>query len=191
MPQDPGVRGGAAGAGGSLPGLGQLEQDFFNAALGRFQAVDSVAGSINDAPAGTQNGSGLGPRFNMNSCSGCHAQPAVGGTSPSTNPEVAVATLDGAHNTVPSFIGLRGPVREVRFIRNPDGSPDGGVHNPFVITGRKDAPGCNISQPDFSTAFAQNNVIFRIPTPLFGLGLVESVPDTNLEDDAAALSSLR
>jgi hypothetical protein len=86
MPQDPGVRGGAAGAGGSLLGFGQLERNFFNAALGRFQEVDSVTGSINDAPSGTQNGGGLGPRFNMNSCSGCHAQSAVGGTSPSTNP---------------------------------------------------------------------------------------------------------
>ena len=187
---DPGPRGGPAGAGGPLPGLGSLEQALFNAALGRFQEVDSVSGTINDAPAGTQSGSGLGPRFNMNSCSGCHLQPAVGGTSPSTNPQVAVATLDGAQNTVPSFITLHGPVREARFVRNPDGTPDGGVHDLFVIGGRTDAPGCNITQPDFAAALAQNNVIFRIPTPLFGLGLVENVPDRNLEADQAANSPL-
>src|ERR1700751_2034695 len=150
MPQDPGVRGGPAGAGGPLAGLGSSELALFNAALARFQEVDSVTGSINDAPSSTQNGSGLGPRFNMNSCSGCHAQPTVGGTSPSTNPEVAVATLDGAQNTVPSFITLHGPVREARFVRNPNGTPDGGVHDLFVISGRTDAPGCTITQPNFS-----------------------------------------
>ena len=183
---DPGPRGGPAGAGGPLPGLGSLEQALFNAARDRFQAVDSVSGTVNDAPAGTQSGSGLGPRFNMNSCAGCHSQPAAGGTSPPTNPQVALATLDGAQNTVPSFITLHGPVREARFVRNPDGTPDGGVHDLFVISGRIDAPGCNITQPNFAAALAQNNVIFRIPTPVFGLGLVENVPDRNLEADQAA-----
>src|SRR5271156_1311308 len=141
VPHDPGVRGGPAGAGGGLPGLDTAELNLFNAALAGFREVDSVSGTINDAPAGTINGTGLGPRFNLNSCSGCHAQPAVGGTGPSTNPELAVATLDGAQNTVPSFISLHGPVREARFINNASGQPDGGVHNLFVITGRSDAPG--------------------------------------------------
>jgi CxxC motif-containing protein (DUF1111 family) len=191
MPQDPGVRGGPPGAGGSLPGLGTAELNFFNAALSRFREVDSVTGSIDDAPPGTLSGSGLGPRFNMNSCSGCHAQPAIGGTSPFNNPEVAVATLDGAQNTVPSFITLHGPVREARFITNPNGTPDGGVHDLFVITGRRDAPGCNIAQPNYEQAIQQNNVIFRIPTPVFGTGQVENTPDVSLENDVAALSSQR
>jgi DDE superfamily endonuclease len=52
-----------------------------------------------------------------------------------------VGTLDGAQNAVPSFITLHGPVREARFIANPDGMPDGGVHNLFVISGRPDAKG--------------------------------------------------
>lgn len=166
------------------------ELNFFNAALSRFQEVDSVTGSIDDASPGTLSGSGLGPRFNMNSCSGCHA-PAIGGTSPFNNPEVAVATLDGAQNTVPSFITLHGPVREARFITNPNGTPDGGVHDLFVITGRHDAPGCNIAQPNYEQAIQQNNVIFRIPTPVFGTGQVENTPDVSLENDAAALSSQR
>jgi CxxC motif-containing protein (DUF1111 family) len=171
-PTDPGVRGGQPGAGGPLQGLNKTEQAFFNAALARFQEIDSVSGTI----AG-ESGFGLGPRFNLNSCSGCHAQPAVGGTSPFTNPQVAVATLDGALNTVPSFITANGPVREARFVSNPDGTPDGGVHDLFVITGRRDAVGCNIQQPNFAAQLAANNVIFRIPTPLFGLGLVENTPD--------------
>jgi hypothetical protein len=88
-PQDPGVRGGPAGAGGPLSGLGTPELNFFNAALARFKEVDSVSGKI-------ESGVGLGPRFNANSCAACHAQPAVGGTSPAVNPQIAVATLDGA-----------------------------------------------------------------------------------------------
>jgi CxxC motif-containing protein (DUF1111 family) len=180
---DPGLRGGAAGAGGALPGLNTDEQNFFTAARDRFQEVDSVSGTLTG-----EAGVGLGPRFNMNSCSGCHAQPAVGGSSPLVNPQVAVATLDGAHNAVPSFIQLHGPVREARFIRNPDGTPDGGVHDLFVITGRKDAPGCNIQQPDFHDALKDDNVIFCIPTPTFGGGLIENTPDTNLVNDLAAVA---
>jgi len=188
LPQvkDPGVRGGAASAGGPLPGLGTLEQQFFVAAQDRFQEIDSVSGTI----AGEE-GTGLGPRFNLNGCAGCHAFPAVGGTSPSKNPQIAVATLDGAQNLVPPFITLTGPVREARFVRNPDGTPDGGVHDLFVITGRSDAPGCHIAQPNFAAALAQNNVIFRIPTPLFGLGLVEAVPDDGLQSALDEAQSIR
>lgn len=184
--QDPGVRTGPPGAGGPLSGLKIDETTFFTEARKVFAEVDSVSGTI----AG-EAGVGLGPRFNLNSCAGCHAQPAIGGTSPAINPQVAVATLDGARNNVPSFVTATGPVREARFVKNPDGTPDGGVHALFVITGRRDAVGCNIAQPDFATALAQNNVVFRIPTPTFGLGLVENVPDRNLQATSAGLTTLR
>jgi hypothetical protein len=93
---------------------------------------------------------------------------------------VAVATLHGARNVVPPFITLNGPVREARFVRNPDGTPDGQVHELYVITGRPDAPGCNIQQENLPAALAAKNVIFRIPTPTFGLGLVEGISDLGL-----------
>src|SRR5215471_21060990 len=136
---DPGVRDGTPGAGGPLAGLSANQTKFFNTGLERFSEVDAVA-------------NGLGPRFNMDSCAGCHAQPAVGGSSPAVNPQIAVASRAGARNTVPAFIMTMGPVREARFVSNPDGSPDGGVHDLFVISGRTDAPGCNITQPDFAAA---------------------------------------
>jgi len=172
---DPGVRGGAAGAGGPIPGLNATQLGVFTAAQTIFQQVNSVAG---DLPGET--GEGLGPSFNMNSCSGCHLQPAVGGTSPAVNPQIAVATLDGAHNVIPSFISSNGPVREARFKLNPDGTPDGGVHDLFVITGRVDAAGCAIAQTNFATQVANNNVSFRIPTPIFGAGLIEMISDSTI-----------
>src|SRR5437899_3420634 len=172
-PTDPGVRGGDPGAGGALPGLNDVERQYFDVAKEVFQEVDAAA-------------DGLGPRFNLDSCSGCHSQPSIGGTSPATNPQVAVATLMGAKNVVPSFITANGPIREARFVRNRDGSPDGGVHSLFVITGRSDATGCNIAQPNFAAELARNNVVFRIPTPVFGLGLVENISDGALEASLAA-----
>jgi CxxC motif-containing protein (DUF1111 family) len=83
----------------------------------------------------------------------------------------------GARNRVPSFIRRDGPVREVRFVRNPDGTADGGVHSLFTVTGRSDAGGCSLVQPDFDREFFRGNAIFRIPTPVFGAGLIEQIPD--------------
>jgi CxxC motif-containing protein (DUF1111 family) len=179
--QDPGPRGGDTGVGGAFPGLSSDEQSFFNGAIQDFMEVDSVSGSVSG-----EAGSGLGPTFNGNSCAQCHAHPAVGGSSPISNPQVALANLDGARNTVPSFITTDGPVREARFIRNPDGSLDGGVHGLYTITGRTDGEGCNLAQPNFAQQLAAHNVIFRIPTPTFGLGLVEATPDSTLQANLAA-----
>jgi CxxC motif-containing protein (DUF1111 family) len=89
-----------------------------------------------------------------------------------------MATKAGATNTIPSFITSDGPVREARFQRDDRGRPDGGVHALFTIKGRVDAPGCNIAQPDFAAALANHNVVFRIPTPVFGAGLIEAIPDS-------------
>jgi CxxC motif-containing protein (DUF1111 family) len=168
---DPGVRGGAAGAGAPFADLTDNEHSFFEVGLEDFEEAEGV-------------GEGMGPRFNLDGCAGCHLQPAVGGTSPAVNPQVAVATAFGAQNTVPSFITLNGPVREARFKFNPDGSRDGGVHALFTIRGRVDgtgdASGCNAVQDDFAREVARNNVIFRIPTPTFGAGLMEMIPDQAL-----------
>jgi len=99
------------------------------------------------------------------------------------NPQVGLAKLDrapGKNQQVPPFIKADGPVREARFISNPDGSDDGGVHGLYTIAGRTDAMGCNLAQPDFAREVAHDNVIFRIPTPVFGLGLLEAVDDDAL-----------
>jgi CxxC motif-containing protein (DUF1111 family) len=74
----------------------------------------------------------------------------------------------------------------VRFIKSPTGAADGGVHDLFTISGRSDASGCSITQPDFATAVADNNAIFRIPTPLFGTGLIEAIDDVTILNNMAA-----
>jgi hypothetical protein len=157
--------------GGPIDGLTADESDFFNRyARPTFTEVDGVA-------------NGLGPRFNLNSCSGCHAFPAVGGSSPYTNPQVTRAATMAPKNRIPYFLSLHGPVREVRFVKNPDGTRDGGVHGIFTISGRPDRPsGCNISQPDFSNT---SNMGFRIPTPVFGNGLIESISDAAIRQNLA------
>ena len=172
--RDPGVRPDPAGAGGMLSGLTDLEQQLFGVGLEAFEEVQSVQGTI------PQTEPGLGPRFNLDSCAGCHSQPAIGGTSPAVNPQVDTATKEGAYNEVPFFITQNGPVREARFKFKPNGTPDGGVHALFTITGRTDAPGCAILQPDFRAAAASQNLIFRIPTPTFGNGLIEAIDDDTI-----------
>lgn len=92
---------------------------------------------------------------------------------------------------MPAFITPNGPVREARFIQNSNRTPDGGVHGLYTIAGRVDATGCNLAQPDFASALASNNVIFRIPTPLFGLGLVQATPDATLRANLAATQNAR
>jgi CxxC motif-containing protein (DUF1111 family) len=178
--RDLGVRSDFEGVGAPLPDLTPGELNLFQLGKLDFQEVDTV-------------GSGLGPRFNLDSCVGCHARPAAGGTSPAVNPQVGVATAFGARNVIPFFLTADGPVREVRFKYRPDGTRDGRVHNLFVISGRVDATGdasaCNIAQEDFEAQAANDNLIFRIPTPLFGAGLIEQIPDSVIVANQAASRS--
>ena len=104
---DPGVRIGASGAGQPFAsGLTAGELAFFNnAGKPQFTQIEAVA-------------DGLGPRFNLDSCAGCHVYPDIGGSSPPTNnPQVLRAPIMAPGNTVPSFLSIDGPIREVRFIR--------------------------------------------------------------------------
>jgi CxxC motif-containing protein (DUF1111 family) len=206
---DPGPRGGSVGAGLPVAGLSADQQRFFATALTQFTEVQGVQ----DPSPG--NG-GLGPTFNSNSCSSCHSQPAIGGTSPSTsaypfvgpNPQVAVANLMGATNTLPAFVTPDGPVREARlkyfYSSRGDGrgrrgfggpldtdDPDGGVHDLFTIAGRSDAPGCVYPQEDFARAQADGNLSLRIPTPVFGVGLIENISDATILANLASTASGR
>ena len=212
--RDPGPRGAPVGAGGPVQGLTPTQRSFFEDGMSRFLEVDSVSGTVLG-----ENGKGLGPGFNSNQCAGCHSQPATGGSSPSRqafpfigpNPQVAVANLDGATNIIPFFVTEDGPVREARFkyfLSAPSivsQQRDGGVHNLFTIQGRVDATNvigtmtghlqtCQLAQPDFRQMAELDNLSLRIPTPVFGAGLIENIPEAtieaNMQSDAASKRAL-
>jgi len=179
---DPGVQSGNRGTGATI-----ITQDpngflpFFIDGQGRFATVESVSGN-------PQGNNGLGPRFNSNSCSSCHAQPAAGGSGAAVNPQASFTSNGTAPgSTTPYFITPTGPTREARFpfYFNSNGtantnSPNGGVETIFTVTGRSDAGTCSLPQPSFTAAEAANNIIFRIPTPTFGAGLIENLDDSTL-----------
>ena len=182
---DPGVQSGNRGTGAAFSSVlsnspsGILS--FFTDGQKRFQDVESVSNS----PTGNN---GLGPRFNSNSCSSCHGQPAVGGTGSATNPQFSFTTNGTApKDTTPSFVTANGPTLEARFpfFFNSNGTvnynaPNGGVETLFTVSGRADAGTCSLSQPSFATAQSEGNIIFRIPTPTFGAGLIENLDDSTL-----------
>jgi CxxC motif-containing protein (DUF1111 family) len=221
--KDPGVRKGAPGAGGPIPALTDNELALFNEGKARMTQLESVCDTCNDIPLGADpkqdpnlqtltNSSGLGVRFNADQCSVCHQQPAIGGSggflvpnpqdppAKYRKPENPMFDLiphrKGGQNAVPSFIEQYGPIREVRFQKKPDGSPDGGVHALFTVVGRSDigSPGCSaatLPPTDFESEYKKGNLSFRIPLQTFGLGLIEAIQDATILSSAAASAPLR
>jgi len=193
--KDPGVRQAATDGGPpvALAGLSANEMPYFLDGADRFKELDMVSGGT-----GPGQGNGLGPRFNSNQCSGCHSQPYVGGSSPAANPLYGVFQAEGASNQMPWFEAKNGPIREARFVQQ-NGVPDGGVHDLFVVAGRSDvSSACNITQPSFLPAGnpvtgrgGNPNIVFRIPTPLLGAGLIEAIPDSTILANAQANSDVK
>src|ERR1700684_1814903 len=197
--QDPGVRASSSTTGQPLATLSSEQLQFYQDGMARFVQTDSVSGGAPNEP-----GVGLGPGFNSNSCARCHAQPTVGGTSPSQsqypfigqNPQMLAATDYCGTNSIPFFIPADGPVREARFpfvvgSHGVTNTPDGGVHDVFTIAGRQDATGCTMAQPNFEQMQQLNNIIFRIPTPVFGAGLIEAIPDSTILSNMSANARLK
>jgi CxxC motif-containing protein (DUF1111 family) len=170
--------------GNPIQGLTAEQTAFFANGLSQFTQVDTVAVTSPD------NG-GLGPTFNNDSCGGCHSQPATGGTSPNinafpnvgNNPQFTAGQVSGGTNRIPFFVTADGPIREARF------KSDGGVHDLFTIQGRTDVPNppnnCTMTQPDFAAQAAIGNLVFRIPTPVFGAGLIENISEDTLRANLA------
>jgi hypothetical protein len=229
--KDPGVRQGAPGAGTMLNGLTPIEQAMFKEGLNRALQLEGVCdmcsdltlGSFTDPAKGNlvsqTNSSGLGLRFNGDQCTACHNQPALGGSggfmvpnpqdppSQHRKPENPmfdlIAHRKGAINKAPSFIQQYGPIREVRFARKPDGTPDGGVHQLFSVVGRSDVfpagqpDSCttnDLPPTDFETEYRRGNVRFRIPLQLYGLGILDGIQDREIlgrhEETAAIRAEL-
>jgi CxxC motif-containing protein (DUF1111 family) len=218
-------------AGKPLPGLNAIELQMFNEGLQRSIQLEAVCDDCADLVIGTaidpaqanlvtlSNSSGLGTRFNGDQCTVCHNQPALGGSGgfmvpnpqdpparyrPPENPMFdLIPHRKGATNHVPSFITRFGPIREVRFARQADGRPDGGVHALFTVVGRSDvfppwqSGSCTSGElppTDFETEYRDGNLRFRIPLQLFGLGILDGIQDREIlhrhEETAAVRAQL-
>jgi hypothetical protein len=177
-----------------VTGLSDNETALFNESLLRVSELEGSCDTCSQQPQGVPpidpdpnnpfsptslvNSAGMSPVFNADQCFSCHSQPVIGGSSPAHNPAEKIAHRLGGTNTVPPFEDPNGPMREVRFKYSADGTRDGGVHSLFTLQGRSDSPGCTLAQPDFAAAVHDNNIAFRIPLQLFGLGLIESIQDS-------------
>lgn len=169
-----------AAIGSMLPHLTGAERELYHAGAEAFGRRISVQGDayVPDSEIG------LGPQFNGDSCAMCHAFPVLGGSSPRSNPQLESAKREGATNTIPAFVQQNGPIRQARLLRDTEGRLDGSVHPLFTIAGRRDASGCEIPQPAFEQEIRNHNIVFRIPVPLFGAGLIEAIPDTEIQANA-------
>jgi CxxC motif-containing protein (DUF1111 family) len=154
------------------------------------------------------NSNGLGARHNSDQCFSCHAQPVLGGSGgflvpnpadkvprPAENPQFGlIPHRYGRQNVVPSFEHRFGPIREVRFKRKPDGTPDGGVHQLWTVRGSTNdttIPNCALTQPDFEAEYKAGNLAFRTPLQMMGLGLIESIQDREILAQHDATAALR
>ncbi|HXB22159.1 MAG TPA: di-heme oxidoredictase family protein [Candidatus Solibacter sp.] len=194
--------------------MAQLESTCDKCSVAPFGVGDGNPVGPPFAPAGTEidpdfpqtrtNSNGLGTRHNADSCLVCHAQPTLGGSGGfiaahdgdvAQNPSFSlIPHRFGRQNVAPSFEEQFGPIREVRFKRNPDGTPDGGVHALYTTTGDISDPfnkGCNAAQENFAAELAKGNLSFRIPLQLFGLGLIESIEDTEIMNQHNNTASAR
>lgn len=184
----------------SVPGLTANEMALFTESLLRVSELEGTCDTCVQQPQGVLpidpdpknpfspksliNSAGMGPVFNADQCVTCHMQPTLGGSATRKNAAFEVAHRMGASNVVPSFEEEHGAFREVRFKFKKNGERDGGVHSLFTLAGRSDVPNtCRLEQPDFEKQMQEKNLAFRIPLQLFGLGLIEAIPDTAIREN--------
>lgn len=200
------------------------ELALFNEGINRAGQLESTCNSCADVTPGSPvvglgeldpifpqfhtNSNGLGARHNAEQCLLCHAQPTLGGSGGFLVPNPGQGTpmlpenplfrlvpnRFGKKNVVPVFEQQYGPIREVRFKFNPDGTRDGSVHQLYVVTGINNdptIPNCSIVQPNFAAQFAAGNLSFRIPLQITGLGLIDSIQDREILSHFNATASQR
>jgi CxxC motif-containing protein (DUF1111 family) len=134
---------------------------------------------------------GLGPNYNAPGCTACHGGGSFGAASPATNPlgPLGIAPhFNGATNVVPTEETDNGPA--LQFLATDDTIPGyqiGQVIPIYTITGMEGTGTCSLSQPNFTAL--PGHVAFRQPTELMGLGLVEAIPPTTLQQNLNNLAT--
>ena len=149
--------------GSPLPGLNATELAAFTTGQTQFQKFDNVPVD------------GLGPIFNAQACVACHSQPNTSATPkiiPPTSTDVTTAVVSGI---TPGGASAITEMRAGKF--NADGSfnplanEDGTLFHVSSIT-----PMSQETVPQDATIRAH-----RKATPLFGLGLMEAIPDAEIQ----------
>lgn len=207
---DPGVQSASRGTGVALSSVASDNglQAFFTDGLDRFQSVFSVSGSPNNNGLGPRfnfnqcagchafpavGGSARqqNPQFlALGSCASVSdlSRAPTSIVSAGQEPPLQKGTIACSSTNSLPFITSSGPTVEALFpfFLNSNGTantnaPNGQVEDIFTVSGRPDgATNCSLKQPPFSTAMTANDLVFRIPTPLFGLGLIENLDASTL-----------
>jgi CxxC motif-containing protein (DUF1111 family) len=123
------------------------------------EQLEEFADGLEDFAEEEEVEDGLGPVFNGASCGNCHISPAVGGVSEII--EFRFGRQDG--NNFSELRELGGELVQFQAIGAVEGFP--GCENGFTFVPEQIPAEANVSTG-------------RITTPLFGLGLVDAVPDS-------------
>jgi CxxC motif-containing protein (DUF1111 family) len=156
----------SAAVGDVLPGLQVSSPDLLDEADEAFAAVEQIT-------------DGVGPIFNERACGNCHFEGARGGSGPNTERRFGTFT-NGIFNTLDELGGTLRQLFTVGNFNNPN--------LPAASRGRCQ-PGnptlcCAPVEVEPPQATVRN--VGRVTTPLFGLGLVDAIPDAQIASIAAA-----
>jgi CxxC motif-containing protein (DUF1111 family) len=144
-------------AGGPLPNLSVEMLAAFNEGRRRFAVVETPA-------------TGLGPVFNERSCLECHSSPVAGGTGPHAGTFVTRFGRVGLQDS--DRFGLQTPSLLFNGLANLGGST---IQRRSVA---EDLPDCRL--PGEVVPREATAVGLRQPSPLFGLGLIQAIPETTI-----------
>ncbi len=153
--------------GDNLPGLVTSSPDLLGEAREAFAAVEAIT-------------DGVGPIFNERACGNCHTLGALGGAGENTERRFGTFTAAGFFDPLAQLGGTLRQLFTVASFNNPN--------LPAASRGRCQ-PGnptlcCVPAEVDPPQATIRN--VGRITTPLFGLGLVDTIPDSFFDALAAA-----
>jgi CxxC motif-containing protein (DUF1111 family) len=156
----------SAAVGAFLPGLQVSSAALLDEADEAFRAVEQIT-------------DGVGPIFNERACAACHLEGAVGGSGPNTERRFGTFT-NGIFDTLDELGGTLRQLFSVANFNNPN--------LPAASRGRCQ-PGnptlcCVPVEVEPPQATVRN--VGRVTTSLFGLGLVDTIPDAQIAALAAA-----
>ena len=174
--------GATAGCGANADGsgdFGSAEQNAIGDFLPGIQASAGVLDEATDVFSDAEGiGDGVGPIFNLNSCGGCHSNAATGGAGEQ------IERRFGRFSTVFDPLANRGGSLRQLFTVGNFNNPN----LPAASRGRCQAGNptlCCVPQ-EREPAEATVHNVGRRTIPLFGLGLVDAMPDSFFDGLAAA-----